>query len=71
MSAQYAPLIERLSRLVRDRGDIDLLLGLDRIMDHSSVEDQTMAFRGVLESLNQRKSGKSTAGSSGQGTANV
>lgn len=55
MSANYTQLIERLSRIVRDRGDVELLMALDRIMDHDTEEEQTAAFGEVVKLISQKK----------------
>jgi hypothetical protein len=59
MSMNYTPLVEKLSRIVRDRGDVEILMQLDRLMDFETEIEQTAAFSAVVKQIGQRKSGAS------------
>lgn len=60
MSASYAPLVEKLSRIVRDRGDIETMMLLDRLMDYQTEEEQTAAFVQIVKTISQKKAGGSS-----------
>lgn len=64
MSNQYAQLVERINRIVRDRGDVELMVMLDRIADRETETEQAAALGDVVKILNQNK--KPTAVDSSQ-----
>lgn len=55
MSNQYAQLVERINRIVRDRGDVELMVLLDRIIDRETEAEQAAALGSVVKILNQNK----------------
>lgn len=67
MSANYAPLVEKLSRIVRDRGDVEVLMQLDRLMDHETEVEQTAAFGAVVKQISQKKTGTGSGDASQSG----
>jgi hypothetical protein len=54
MSTGLSPLVERLNRIVFDKGDIDLLIELDRIMDKETDSEQAAALGSVIKNMNQK-----------------
>jgi hypothetical protein len=55
MSNQYAQLVERINRIVRDRGDVELMVLLDRIADKPTEAEQAASLGAVVKILNQNK----------------
>ncbi len=55
MSTQYAQLVERINRIVRDRGDVELMVLLDRIADKETEAEQAASLGAVVKILNQNK----------------
>lgn len=55
MSNQYAQLVEKINRVVRDRGDVELMVHLDRIMDKETESEQAAVLGDVVKILNQGK----------------
>jgi hypothetical protein len=64
MSNQYAQLVEKINRIVRDRGDVELMVLLDRIADKETEVEQAAALGEVVKILNQSK--KPQGGSHGE-----
>lgn len=54
-AAQYAALVERINRVVRDRGDVELMVMLDRIMDEPDEQTQAQALARIVQHINQKK----------------
>ncbi len=69
MSKQYAELVERISRIVRDRGDVELMVLLDRIVDKETEAEQAAALGAVVKILNQNKKPIGTDATTGSSTA--
>lgn len=61
MDSRHLPLVERLMRIVLDRGDLDLLLALDRIMDQATETDQAAALARVVAAINVQRAVKKEA----------
>lgn len=55
MSGTHAQLVERLNRIVFDKGDVNLLLALDRIMDRPTEEEKMAALAAVLKKINEQR----------------
>lgn len=68
MSSQYAQLVEKINRIVRDRGDVELMVLLDRIADQETETEQAAALGAVVKILNQGKK-QPAQGQSGSGPA--
>lgn len=68
MSSQYAQLVEKINRIVRDRGDVELMVMLDRIVDQQTEAEQAAALGEVVKILNQGKK-PSAKGQAGSGPA--
>lgn len=68
MSSQYAQLVEKINRIVRDRGDVELMVLLDRIVDQQTEAEQAAALGEVVKILNQGKK-PSAKGQAGSGPA--
>jgi 3-hydroxymyristoyl/3-hydroxydecanoyl-(acyl carrier protein) dehydratase len=49
--------IERISQIVRDRGDVELVMLLDRIMDYESEEEQAAGLAAAVKQISQKKKG--------------
>lgn len=47
--------LERINKIVRDRGDIDLFMKLDQIMDRETEAEQTAALSAVVSELSTTK----------------
>lgn len=60
MNPQYLQLIEKISRIVRDRGDVELLILLDRIIDHETEEERAAALSSVVKAINAQRRGNAT-----------
>lgn len=58
-AAQYAALVERINRVVRDRGDVELMVMLDRIMDETDEQKQSQALARIVQHINQKKAPQS------------
>ncbi len=54
-SNQYAQLVERIGRIVRDKGDVELLLKLDRIMDKETEPERAAALGAVVKEISAQK----------------
>lgn len=55
MSSQYTQLVEKINRVVRDRGDVELMMLLDRIADKETETEQAVCLAAVVKILNQGK----------------
>lgn len=55
MSAKYAQLIEKVNQAVRDKGDSELMVVLDRIVEHKTEEEQSAALAVVVRIINENK----------------
>lgn len=56
MSGNLSQLIEKLNRIVYDKGDLDLLLALDRVMDNDTEADQMTALSAIVRQINEQRS---------------
>ena len=65
---QYAKLVERINRVVRDRGDVEVMVLLDRIMDEPDDDAKAKALARVVAVINQNKKGSAGAQSAGSTT---
>ena len=63
MSNQYGQLVEKINRIVRDRGDVELMVLLDRIPDKETEEEQAAELGAVVRILNQSKKQSGESGS--------
>lgn len=52
---QQAALVERIVRIVRDRGDIELFMQLDRIMDKETEPEMAACLGTVVKALSASK----------------
>ena len=57
---QQVDLVERINRIVRDRGDVELYMKLDRIMDQLTDEGKTQALGAVIKEISSAKTKKQT-----------
>lgn len=48
---QQTVLIERINRVVRDRGDVELFMQLDRIMDRPTEAERTAALAQIVKEM--------------------
>jgi hypothetical protein len=71
MSNQYAQLVERINRIVRDRGDVELMVLLDRIADRETEAEQAAALGAVVKILNQNKKPTGSSASHGAPASQV
>jgi hypothetical protein len=46
-------LVERIGRVVRDRGDVELVVMLDQIMDKETEPERTAALAAVVRTISQ------------------
>lgn len=55
---QQAQLVEKINRMVRQQGNVDLILKLDQIMDQKTEADKTAALSAIVKQVNELKSKK-------------
>ena len=55
MASNHIQLVEKLNRIVFDKGDVELLMALDRIMDRDTEADQAVALGAVVRHINQQR----------------
>lgn len=55
MANNQFQLVEKLNRIVFDKGDVGLLMALDRIMDRETDSEQAAALGSVVKSINQQR----------------
>lgn len=55
MSNNHHQLVEKLNRIVFDKGDVSLLMSLDRIMDKDTDSEQAAVLGAVVKSINQQR----------------
>lgn len=60
LTPQHLQVIERISRIVRDRGNVELLLMLDRIIDKETDEERIAALGTVMQTINAQRKGTGT-----------
>ena len=54
-SAIKPQVIERIGQIVRDRGDVELLVALDRVVEFKTEPEQAAALAQVIQLINQSK----------------
>ena len=55
MSSKLAQLVEKLNRRVYDKGDVDLLVSLDRIQDFDTESEQLEALSEIVREINEKR----------------
>lgn len=55
MANNQFQLVEKLNRIVFDKGDVGLLMALDRIMDRETDSEQAAALGSVVKNINQQR----------------
>lgn len=53
-----AKLLQRVARMVRERGDVTMLLAIDRISELDKEAEQITALAAVIQQLAKTKNGK-------------
>lgn len=57
MSNAHLQLVEKLNKIVFDKGDVSLLLALDRVMDNETEEERMAALANVVRKINEQRTG--------------
>jgi hypothetical protein len=47
--------VEKIGQIVRDRGDVELLVALDRLVDHANETEQAAALAAVITLIQQNR----------------
>ena len=55
MSSAHLQLVEKLNKIVFDKGDVNLLMALDRVMDNETEEDRMAALASVVRKINEQR----------------
>lgn len=56
-AAKLQPLIDRVNRVMRDRGDLSLLLAVDRLMDLDADPQRMGGFAAIMQQIQATKAG--------------
>ncbi len=61
-AGHYAALVERINRNVRDRGDVELVMMLDSIVDKETEPERTATLGAVVKIIKQGRKGSTEGG---------